>query len=69
MMPGPRDPRISVYPSLHEPDTWTWTVTSSPGRQPLFAQIGHKPTEAAAWRQAENVLLACDPPVRAKAAA
>jgi hypothetical protein len=48
---------------------WTWTVTSSPGRYPQFAQIGHKPTEAAAWRQAENVLLACEHPHHAKAAA
>jgi hypothetical protein len=68
-MTGPKDPRISVYPSLHEDGMWTWTVTSSPGRRPCFAQIGHKPTEAAAWRQAENVLLACDPKPLVKAAA
>ena len=64
---GPRDPRISVYPSLHEPGAWTWTVTSSPGRFPKFAQIGHQATETAAWRQAENVLLACEQPAKATA--
>jgi hypothetical protein len=63
-MTGPRDPRISVYPSLTEPDMWTWTVTSS-----TFGVKGEKPTEAAAWRAAENVLLVCDPPTVAKAAA
>jgi hypothetical protein len=43
---------------------WTWTVTG-----PTFGLMGEKPTENAAWRAAENVLLACDPPKTAKAAA
>lgn len=68
-MSTPRDPRISVYPSLHEPDMWTWTVTSSPGRLPKFAVIGHENSELQAWRHAENALLVCDPPKTAKAAA
>lgn len=63
-MSQPRDPRISVYPSLHEDGMWTWTVTG-----PTFGLMGEKPTENAAWRAAENVLLACDPPKTAKAAA
>lgn len=66
---GPRDPRISVYPNLDDPAMWTWTVTSSPGRTPLFAVMGYELTEAQAWRHAENTLLACDPPPVAKAAA
>lgn len=68
-MSQPRDPRISVYPSLHEEGMWTLTVTNAVGCKPEFAYIDHKPTEAAAWRAAENALLACDPPTVAKAAA
>jgi hypothetical protein len=67
-MSQPRDPRISVYPT-YDADTWTWTVTSSPGRLPRFAVMGREATELDAWRHAENALLVCDPPAVAKAAA
>jgi hypothetical protein len=66
-MTGPHDPRISVYRDALEPDMWHWTVTNSPGAVVKFGQQGSKPTEAAAWRQAENVLLVCDQPMKAAA--
>lgn len=61
---GPRDPRISVYPSLDRSGRWTWTLVGTG-----FAYLGERLTEADAWRAAESVLLNCDPPATAKAAA